>query len=204
MLSILVHYNPDIPVTGLDKFKPEDRPPVMIPFQAYHLMVALGMFFIASSLLGLFLLWRGVLFQQKWLMWVYVFAVLGAYAANQSGWVAAEVGRQPWVVYGLLRTKDAISPSVPATHMLASMIMFGVVYSFLFVVWVHVMNDKIQHGPQTVAETAAEPPVQDDAKDVIALVLNFLKRGPSSLSETWRNPPKGEPDPILTDSKGGE
>jgi cytochrome bd ubiquinol oxidase subunit I len=203
MLSFLVHYNFTEPVTGMDKFKPEDLPPVMIPFQSYHLMVALGMFFIGSTLLGLLLLWRGALFQQKWMMWVYVFGVLGAYAANQAGWVSAEVGRQPWVVYGLLRTKDAVSPNVPATHIVISMLMFGVVYSFLFVVWVHVMNNKIQHGPDTAEVTAREHPiVQEDAKDVIATVANFLKRGPSSLSETWR-PVPGEQSPI-TDEKGGK
>jgi len=186
MLSLLVHFNPNVPVTGLDKFKPEDRPPVMIPFQSYHLMVALGMFFIASSWLGLFFLWRGTLFEQRWLMWIYVFAVLGAYAANQSGWVSAEVGRQPWVVYGLLRTKDAVSQTVPPTDVLATIIMFSVVYSFLFVVWVRIMNDKIQTGPESAAKTATEHPLTDDGKDVVQLVLDFIKRGPSSLSESWR------------------
>jgi cytochrome bd ubiquinol oxidase subunit I len=203
LLSLLVYYDPNKPVTGLDKIPREDWPPVTIPFLSYHLMAALGMFFIGATLLGLFLLWRGNLFEQKWLMWVYVFGVLGAYAANQSGWVAAEVGRQPWVVYGLLRTKDAVSPTVPAAHILASMIMFGIVYSFLFVVWVHVMNDKIQNGPQTLAETKQEHPAEE-AKDVIEMVINLLKRGPSSLSESWRSPSSGEEPAAISEKKGGE
>ena len=70
-----------------------------LSFQSYHLMVGLGMFFIAVTLLASFLRWRGTLFQNRWLLWVFVFAVVGAVAANQSGWVAAEVGRQPWIVY---------------------------------------------------------------------------------------------------------
>ncbi|MBX7245408.1 MAG: cytochrome ubiquinol oxidase subunit I [Candidatus Sumerlaeaceae bacterium] len=149
MLSFLVHGDTKTPVPGLDQFKPEDRPPVVVPFLAYHAMIALGMGFIGLSLLGLFLWWRGTLFQHRWLLWVYVFAVLGAYAANQLGWIAAEVGRQPWSVYGLLRTADSVSKSVKAGEILASIIMFTIVYALLFAVWIYVMNSKIQHGPDT-------------------------------------------------------
>ncbi len=188
MLSLLVHFNPNIPVKGLDQIKPEDRPPVFIPFESYHLMVALGMIFIGSSLLGILLLWRGVLFEQRWLLWIYVFEVLGAYAANQSGWISAEQGRQPWVVYGLLRTKDAVSQTITTPDVIGSIIMFGIVYSFLFVIWVTVMNGKIQVGPQTAEEVEAEHPVLDDGKDAMAQIISLLKRGPSSLSEEWRPP----------------
>ncbi len=191
MLSFLVFDDFNKPVTGLDKYPIEDRPPVAIPFYSYHLMVALGMFFIAASLAGLYFQWRGVLFQQRWLMWIYVFAVLGAYAANESGWVAAEVGRQPWVVYGLLRTKDAASHSVPASYVLASIAMFAVVYSFLFAVWVHVMNDKIQSGPQSTKEAMAETPEPGAAKDFGQAIGRFLRTGPAPLSETWRNDTAG-------------
>jgi len=191
MLSFLVHNNFTTPVTGLDKFAPEDRPPVQIPFQSYHLMVALGMWFIAASLLGLFLLWRGTLFEQRWLLWLYVFTVLGAYAANQSGWVSAEVGRQPWIVYGLLRTHDAVSRTVQGEHIIFSMALFAVVYSFLFFVWVQVMDNKIRLGPPTVKEVITEHPVPDDAKDILAAVASLMKRGPSSLDQLWRNPPPG-------------
>lgn len=185
LLSVLVHWNPDIPVTGLDKFPPEDRPPVNIPFYSYHLMIALGMFFIALSLGGLVLLRFGILFKQRWLMWIFVFSVLAAYAGNQSGWVSAEVGRQPWVVYALLRTKDAVSHSVPGEHIIASMIMFGIVYSFLFAVWIHVMNYRIHVGPQGIDETKAES--GKPIKSLTATLAAFLKRGPAPLSESWRD-----------------
>jgi cytochrome d ubiquinol oxidase subunit I len=98
-LSFLIHEDFNEPVVGLDKFAKQDRPPVLIPFATYHLMVGLGTFFIVLTLVASFFRWRGTLFQKRWLMWVFVFAVLGAVAANQAGWVAAETGRQPWIVH---------------------------------------------------------------------------------------------------------
>jgi hypothetical protein len=86
------------------------------------------------------------------MMLAFVFTVLGAYTANETGWVAAETGRQPWIVYGLLRTKDAVSHAVPRGDIICSIIMFAIIYAFLFAVWVHVMNDKIQLGPEGIEE----------------------------------------------------
>jgi cytochrome bd ubiquinol oxidase subunit I len=190
LLSLAMHGNPNTPVTGLDKFPLEDRPPVAIPFYTYHLMVAIGVFFIAITLGGLLLLRFNMLYKQRWLMWIYVFSVLAAYAGNETGWVAAEVGRQPWVVYGLLRTKDAVSRSVPGEHIIASMIMFGIVYSFLFAVWVHVMNHRIHVGPQSIDETIKETVELEKSgrmKSFKDSLLSFLRRGPAPLSETWRD-----------------
>jgi cytochrome d ubiquinol oxidase subunit I len=151
------------------------------------------MAFIGLSLLGLVLMKFNLLFQQRWLMWLYVFGVLGAYTANEAGWIAAEVGRQPWVVYGLLRTKDGVSHSVTAEQVLSSMIMFGILYSFLFVVWVMVMNTRIQAGPPVVADIVKEdeklaPGAKKGVSQFMATVGNLLQRGPASLSETWRGP----------------
>jgi cytochrome bd ubiquinol oxidase subunit I len=98
-LSFLLHDDFSTPVLGLDRVRPEDRPPVLIPFFSYRLMVGLGTGFIAVTLLASFLRWRGRLFTTRWLLWIFVFAVAGAIAANHGGWVAAEVGRQPWVVH---------------------------------------------------------------------------------------------------------
>jgi cytochrome d ubiquinol oxidase subunit I len=97
-LSFLLHDDFSTPVLGLDRVRPEDRPPVLVPFLSYRMMVGLGLGFIALTLLASFLRWRGRLFTTRWLLWVFVFAVAGAVIANQGGWVAAEVGRQPWVV----------------------------------------------------------------------------------------------------------
>ena len=101
-LSFLIHEDFDEPVLGLDSFRPEHRPAVLIPYVSYHAMIGLGMFFLGVTLLASFLLWRGKLFQTRWLMWVFVFSVLGAVAANQFGWASAEVGRQPWIVHPVL------------------------------------------------------------------------------------------------------
>lgn len=147
MLSFLVHGDFKTPIDGLDKFKPEDRPPVALSFHSYHAMVGLGMFFIGITLFASFLHWRGVLFEQRWLLWIFVVSILAAYAANHLGWMAAEVGRQPWVVYGLLRTSDSVSKAVSAAEVAASLAMFTLIYGLLSLVWLYIMIDKIRHGP---------------------------------------------------------
>jgi cytochrome d ubiquinol oxidase subunit I len=147
MLSFLTHDNFHTPVKGLEEFPPQDRPPVRIPFFSFHLMVGLGFTFLGLTALGALLLWRGKLYEARWLLKVYVVAVVGVFVANQAGWVAAEVGRQPWIVYGLLRTSDALSKAVKAEQVLASLILFTVIYLLLFAVWVYVLHTKISHGP---------------------------------------------------------
>jgi cytochrome d ubiquinol oxidase subunit I len=92
-------------------------------------------------------LWRGRLEQSRRLLWLLIFSVLGPQIANQAGWWAAEVGRQPWIVYRLLRTSDALSAVVSANQVAASMVMFTVVYLLLFAVFLFLLNDKIRHGP---------------------------------------------------------
>jgi cytochrome d ubiquinol oxidase subunit I len=173
-LSFLVQDDFSKPLPGLNDFPEKDRPPVMVPFVSYHLMVGIGGFLIALSLVGLFLLWRGTLFTKRWLMLLFVGAVVGPIVCNQAGWVAAEVGRQPFIVYPHqtvewngssakistsyegVRTDVGLSNRrvVTGPHVLASILMFGFVYVLLFVVWVYVLNDKIRHGPD---EHAADP-----------------------------------------------
>jgi cytochrome d ubiquinol oxidase subunit I len=147
LLSFLVHRDFKTPVPGLDRFEP-DTPPVAIPFFSFHVMVALGTYFIALTLYALWCLIRGTLFQKKWLLRVFVFSVIGPFIANELGWIAAEVGRQPWIVYNLLRTSEAVSQNITATQVLGSIIMFAVIYALLFVLWIWLLNDKIQKGPE--------------------------------------------------------
>ncbi len=156
MLSWLVYRDTTRPVTGLDQFDPKDRPPIAIPFYSFHLMVAIGVYLLALSFYGLWRWWRGTLFNSRWLMGVFVFSVCGPYAANQLGWIATEVGRQPWIVHNLLRTSEALSKSVKAHQILTSIILFLLIYTLLFMVWLYVSNDKIQHGPDD--EFPREPP----------------------------------------------
>lgn len=150
MLSFLVHGNFHEPVKGLDQIPRQDWPPVAITFQSFHIMVGLGFLFIALTALASYFRWRGTLFEKRWLMLVFVLAIPLPYAANQLGWVTAEVGRQPWIVYGLLRTSDGLSKTVTGGQTLGSILMFLLIYALLFAVWLRVLNDKIQHGPDPV------------------------------------------------------
>ena len=183
-LSLLTYRDAKTPVVGLDKFNPEDRPPVLLPFIAFHTMVGIGSMLVAITLLATCFLWRGTLFEQRWLMLAFVLAIGFVYIANQAGWVAAEVGRQPWIVqpeFGPviaaradpdvfreyhkldfsshsdgLRTSDAVSGSVTSEMVVGSIIMFGIIYLLLVMVWGFVLNTKIQAGPGGVKEPSVE------------------------------------------------
>ena len=147
-LSFLIHQDFKTPVTGLNAFKPEDRPSqVNAIFQFYHIMVAIGLALIVLTLYASWQMKKGKIFEKKWLLLVFVWAVLLPQIANQAGWFAAEMGRQPWVVYGLLRTSDALSSTVKAEQVLTSLIMFTLVYFSLFVLFLYLLNKKIKHGP---------------------------------------------------------
>jgi cytochrome bd ubiquinol oxidase subunit I len=153
-LSFLTKGSFHAPVTGMNAIAPQDRPAnINFIFQSFHLMVMIGFTLIALSLFAGFLLWRKKLFMKRWMMWIFVFAVFLPQIANQVGWYTAEVGRQPWVVYGLLRTSDALSKAVKANEVLFSLIMFTLLYLLLFILFLFMMNRKIQHG---ISITAAE------------------------------------------------
>lgn len=148
-LTFLLHQDFETPVKGLNAFPVDERPTAINAiFQFYHIMVAIGMMLIALSLYGAFLWWRGKLFDKRWLLMVFAFSVILPQIANQVGWFAAEMGRQPWVVYGLLRTSDALSKAVTADQVLFSLILFTVVYAFLFTLFIYLLNKKIKHGPE--------------------------------------------------------
>ena len=146
-LTFMLHYNTETPVIGLDQYPLEDRPgQVNAVFQFYHIMVAIGMFLIALTLYASFLLWRGKLYDKRWLLHIFVWSVLLPQIGNQVGWFAAEMGRQPWIVYKLLRTSDALSKSVSANQILFAIILFTVIYIILFALFIYLMKKKIVHG----------------------------------------------------------
>ncbi len=146
-LSFLLHNDFTTPVKGLHAFPVADRPrQVNAIFQVYHLMVAIGIIIIGLTLFAMLLWWRGKLFSHKWLMVVFSFSVLLPQLANQLGWFSAEMGRQPWVVYGLLRTSDALSKSVRSEQVMFSLILFTFIYTVLFALFIYLLNKKIQHG----------------------------------------------------------
>ncbi len=152
-LSFLLHQDFKKPVTGLNAFKPNERPTqINAIFQVYHIMIAIGMFLIALTAYGTWLLYKGKLFENRFIMQVFLWSVLLPQIANQAGWFAAEMGRQPWVVYGLLRTSDALSKAVKANQIIFSLILFGLVYFTLFSLFIYLLNKKIKHGPEASDE----------------------------------------------------
>jgi cytochrome d ubiquinol oxidase subunit I len=162
MLSILVGGSTNTVVTGLDAFPKEDWPPVQAVFQFYHLMIAIGMALIGIAWFGMFLWWRGWLFNLsnpivRLYYGVLVLSVLGPQIANQSGWFTTELGRQPWIVYGIMRTSQGLSEVVKANHVIASLIMFTFIYALLFAVFLYLLNRKIQRGPDDEEESEEMP-----------------------------------------------
>ena len=153
-LSFLVHQDFKAPITGLNSFPVKDRPSqINAVFQFYHIMIAIGMMLIGLTLYASFLWWRGKLFKTKWILWIFSFSVILPQIANQVGWYAAEMGRQPWVVYGHLRTSDAFSQEVSANQIVFSLIMFTIIYALLFVLFIYMVNKKIKHGPYEESST---------------------------------------------------
>jgi cytochrome d ubiquinol oxidase subunit I len=156
MLSFLVHGDASKSVTGLNSIPEKDRPPVNLVFQSYHLMVAIGMALILISLFSIYLLWKIKLFIKKFWLKILVISVLLPQIANQLGWITAEVGRQPWVVYGLLRTSDGLSKVVSSGQIIFSLILFTLIYTLLFVLFIFLLDRKIKHGPELAEEIPSE------------------------------------------------
>jgi cytochrome bd ubiquinol oxidase subunit I len=194
-LSFLVHDRFDAPMPGLNEFRAEDQPPVTIPFLTYHLMVSLGAAFVGLTALASYYRWRGTLFDKRWLMMLFVVAAIGPYLANQAGWVATEVGRQPFVVYprveqgaagaftltGGLRTKDAMSNSrvVTGERVLGSILLFSVTYLFLFIIWVYVLHGKVRDGPE---EEPVPVPAETHAEDLVEAAARLASHSGYSLT----------------------
>lgn len=165
-LSFLTHGDFKAPVRGLRSFAPEDRPKALnITFQSYHIMIACGMLMIAMTLYACWLWYKKRLFEKRWVMILFSWAVILPQLANQAGWFTAETGRQPWVVYGLLRTSDALSKSVTANQVVFSLILFSMVYSLLFVLFIYLLNKKIKAGPYGHGDIDHSPKHKTMAKE---------------------------------------
>ncbi|GEP90374.1 cytochrome d ubiquinol oxidase subunit I [Chitinophaga terrae (ex Kim and Jung 2007)] len=156
-LSFLTHNSFSAPVQGLNATPKEERPTaVNFVFQMYHIMISIGVALIALTIFGVVLLWKNKLFNKRWLMIIFCWSVLLPQIANQVGWYAAEVGRQPWVVYKLLKTSDALSKKVTADQVMFSLILFTFVYVVLFALFIYLLNRKIQHGPDISEHAESE------------------------------------------------
>lgn len=147
LLSFLIGRDVNTEVVGLEQFPENDWPHVATVFQTYHLMVTLWGVMFLCIVLAIFYWWRGTLFEKKWFLRLLVLSVLFPQVANQAGWVSAEMGRYPWIVQDLLRISEGLSKAVSAHQVLGSLIMFTIVYLFLFILFVYLLNEKIKHGP---------------------------------------------------------
>lgn len=147
LLSFLTFSDANAEVKGLDQFPKKDWPNVSAVFVTYRLMIAMWFGMLIVSVAGIYCWVKGTLDKQKWVLRAMVASVFFPQIANQAGWVSAEMGRYPWVVYGLLRISEGLSKTVTANQVMGSIILFGIVYSLLFVLFVYLLNEKIQHGP---------------------------------------------------------
>jgi cytochrome d ubiquinol oxidase subunit I len=158
LLSILAYMNPQAVVTGLEAFPPAQYPPINLVFQVYHFMFDMGFLFVLIGVVGVFFyFWKRKVFETRWLLWLFVLTVFITEAAITAGWWTAEVGRQPWIVYGILPTALAVSPTLSTTDVTLSMVMFLVLYSLLFIVFIYLLNGKIQEGPEQLADVESVP-----------------------------------------------
>jgi cytochrome d ubiquinol oxidase subunit I len=170
LLSFLSFGSFSAAITGLEAFPPDQWPPVAATFLAYHNMVILGTLMGVFLVAGIYLLWRRRLERSRtWLRLAVPSFVLPALAI-QLGWATAEIGRQPWIVYGLMRTSDATSPVVSAPEILFSILLFGAIYLALGVLWLFLVGRVIAAGPVQEAVTgapvvpAASPPRPVEAR----------------------------------------
>jgi len=150
MLSFLIYGTTRAEVKGLDQF-PRDQWPSPLPllFYSYHIMAGLGTYFALLMLGEVFLLWRGKLFETRWALWPLLLSFPLPYIANTAGWMTAEIGRQPWLVYGLIRTSDGYSKTVSAGNTLFTLLGFMGIYTVLSVLFIVLVYRTIDEGPKT-------------------------------------------------------
>jgi cytochrome bd ubiquinol oxidase subunit I len=149
VLSFLIYGTTEAEVKGLDQF-PRDQWPEPLPllFYSYHIMAGLGTYFVLLMVVAGFLLWRGKLFQARWALWPLLLSFPLPYIANTAGWMTAEIGRQPWVVYGLIRTSDGYSKYVSAGNGLFTLLGFMGMYTVLSILFIILVYQIIQKGPE--------------------------------------------------------
>jgi cytochrome d ubiquinol oxidase subunit I len=148
MLSVLSYRRWNAHVRGLDAFPQRDWPDnIPLLYYSYHIMVGLGTFFVAIMVVALLLLWRGRLFNARWMLWILMLSAPFPYIANTAGWMTAEIGRQPWVVYGLMRTEDGYSKLVSAGNSMFTLLGFMGIYTVLGILFLFLIWREIERGP---------------------------------------------------------
>lgn len=154
-LSFLTYRAWSAEVKGLDHFRQQDWPDnIPLLYYSYHVMVGLGTVFIAVLLIAAWLLWRGKLFSSRAMLWALMVCLPFPYIANTAGWITAEVGRQPWLIYGLMRTPAGVSPQVSAGNAWFTILGFMGLYTVLGILFLFLMYREIEQGPEPQARTA--------------------------------------------------
>ena len=162
VLSFLTYRRWTAVVRGLDTFPPDQRPDsIELTYYSYHIMVGLGTIFIAIMGLALLLLWRRRLFQSRWMLWILMLATPFPYIANTAGWFTAELGRQPWVAFGLMRTVHGSSPLLSAGNIIFTLLGFAGIYLLLGLLYVLLVTFEALRGPahspeETTPEESAD------------------------------------------------
>jgi cytochrome d ubiquinol oxidase subunit I len=145
--SLVLKHDPNGLFPGLKDVPPQDRPPVKTVFFAFRIMLAIGFFMIAAALYGAWLMWRGRLFETRWYLNICAHSWWTGFVAVIAGWVVTESGRQPWIVHGVMRTADAVSP-VAGGSVATTLVLFVLVYGIVFSVGIYFINRLIVRGPE--------------------------------------------------------
>jgi len=157
MVSLLAFHTPDAEIKGLKDFSSDLRPPVLPTFLSFRLMVGMGTFMIFASLAGMILSRWGTLEKQRLFLRVMVLAIPVPYLAALLGWIVAEVGRQPWIVYGVLKVSDAVSRSISVSQVVGSLVGFTLLYGFLGVIDIFLLVKYARKGPDEDLSTMINP-----------------------------------------------
>lgn len=159
-LSFLTYRQWNARVQGLDAFSHDLWPDqISLLYFSYHVMVGLGTIFIAVMILAALLYWRSKLFTSRWMLWLLMLCVPLPYIANTAGWMTAELGRQPWLIYGLMRTAHGVSPKVGAGNAWFTLLGFMGLYSVLAILWMFLIYREIETGPAPEDLPRQEQPV---------------------------------------------
>ena len=151
LLSLLAFGDMSARVKGINEFPQDEIPPLFLTFVSYHNMVILGMIFILLTMIGTYKIYKKTLFDSRKFLKLLVWTIPLPLIACQLGWIAAEVGRQPWIVYKLMKTRDAVSITVGSGELLFSIILFFFIYLLLGSIFVYLLVKKIKHGPDQVS-----------------------------------------------------
>jgi cytochrome d ubiquinol oxidase subunit I len=166
MLSFLTYKAWAAQVRGLDNFPKDEWPDrISLLYYSYHVMVGLGTIFIAELIIAAWLLWRGRLFETPWMLWALMLSAPLPYIANTAGWMTAELGRQPWLIYGVMRTAAGVSSRVSSGNTLFTLIGFMGLYTVLSILFLFLVYGEIERGPEPSGLRPFAPGAQSTSAD---------------------------------------